>query len=334
MIKLFIIAGHGAGDPGACSDGYSEADLVRLLAQRLKDRGGDEVKIGDTSVNWHASDCISKGWCPAGVPVIELHMDSASSSARGGHVIIKDGLVADKYDNALSNFIGTFMPGRSMTLVARSNLANVNRAYRNGVNYRLLECGFISNENDRTKFINQMDMLADGILSAFGIGSNGSTVTESTTSSEHQSSSNSKKSADTIAREVIAGAWGNGSDRKAKLEAAGYNYNEVQAKVNELSGGSTANQTVDVDDLARRALAGEFGNGDDRKKNLGQNYEAVQKRVNEILGGASSSAKKSIDVIAREVIAGSWGNGNERRTRLEASGYNYNAVQKRVNELL
>lgn len=42
-----------------------------------------------------------------------------------------------------------------------------------------------------------------------------------------------KKSADEIANEVIAGKWGNGQLRKEKLEAAGYNYNEIQSKVNE-----------------------------------------------------------------------------------------------------
>ena len=42
-----------------------------------------------------------------------------------------------------------------------------------------------------------------------------------------------KKSADEIANEVIAGKWGNGAARKAKIEAAGYDYNEIQTKVNE-----------------------------------------------------------------------------------------------------
>ncbi|MBQ1535426.1 MAG: lysozyme, partial [Ruminococcus sp.] len=45
-------------------------------------------------------------------------------------------------------------------------------------------------------------------------------------------------------------------------------------------------------------------------------------------------AKKSIDQIAREVIRGDWGAGEERRKRLTAAGYDYNAVQKRVNEIL
>ncbi|MCX4357018.1 MAG: CHAP domain-containing protein [Oscillospiraceae bacterium] len=44
--------------------------------------------------------------------------------------------------------------------------------------------------------------------------------------------------------------------------------------------------------------------------------------------------KKTIDELAQEVISGDWGNGDERKKRLTAAGYNYYAVQKRVNELL
>lgn len=43
-----------------------------------------------------------------------------------------------------------------------------------------------------------------------------------------------KKSVDEIAREVIQGKWGNGEGRKKKLIAAGYDYAEVQKKVNKL----------------------------------------------------------------------------------------------------
>lgn len=44
----------------------------------------------------------------------------------------------------------------------------------------------------------------------------------------------------TVAREVIAGAWGNGDARKKALEAAGYKYTEVQAEVNRILNGSAA----------------------------------------------------------------------------------------------
>lgn len=43
-----------------------------------------------------------------------------------------------------------------------------------------------------------------------------------------------KKPVDDIAREVIAGKWGNGEERKQRLTAAGYDYTEVQNAVNKL----------------------------------------------------------------------------------------------------
>lgn len=46
------------------------------------------------------------------------------------------------------------------------------------------------------------------------------------------------------------------------------------------------------------------------------------------------TAKKTVDEIAREVIDGKWGNGTDRKKRLTAAGYDYSAVQKKVNALL
>lgn len=54
------------------------------------------------------------------------------------------------------------------------------------------------------------------------------------------------KSITEIAQEVINGAWGNGDDRKNRLTSAGYNYNEVQSKVNELLGSTNSVVTYTV----------------------------------------------------------------------------------------
>ena len=43
-----------------------------------------------------------------------------------------------------------------------------------------------------------------------------------------------KKTVAELAKEVIDGKWGNGDERKRRLTEAGYNYSEVQAKVNEM----------------------------------------------------------------------------------------------------
>ena len=44
--------------------------------------------------------------------------------------------------------------------------------------------------------------------------------------------------------------------------------------------------------------------------------------------------QKSVTEVAKEVIAGKWGNGETRKQKLKAAGYDYAAVQKKVNELL
>lgn len=59
----------------------------------------------------------------------------------------------------------------------------------------------------------------------------------------------SKKSNEEIANEVLAGQWGNGEDRKNKLTAAGYDYNAIQAIVNQKIGANPtqpATQTYTV----------------------------------------------------------------------------------------
>ena len=52
------------------------------------------------------------------------------------------------------------------------------------------------------------------------------------------------------------------------------------------------------------------------------------------VSASSVFTQKSIDEIAREVIRGDWGNGADRKNWLTAAGYDYSAVQSKVNELL
>ena len=90
----------------------------------------------------------------------------------------------------------------------------------------------------------------------------------------------------------------------------------------------------DVEDLALRAIAGEFGNGDARRAALGDMYSAVQARINEMYGGVVATTDYSVDAIAYRVIAGEFGNGVDRINALAAAGYDNVAVQQRVNEIL
>ena len=100
----------------------------------------------------------------------------------------------------------------------------------------LLELGFISNADDNgvfDKYFNQIaEAIAKGLCSAVGV--TYKTQSSSNIKTETKTTTTSKKSIYTIAKEVIAGKWGNGDARKKALTKAGYNYSAVQKRVNEL----------------------------------------------------------------------------------------------------
>lgn len=130
-----------------------------------------------------------------------------------------------------------------------------------------------------------------------------------------------KKTVDKIAQEVIDGKWYTGAARKSALIKAGYDYDEVQARVNEIL---SAKKTKSSIQIAQEVLDGKWYNGAARKSALikaGYNYDEVQHAVNLL-------------IVAKDVLNGKWGNGVERKKALVKAGYNYDEVQAMVNELL
>lgn len=129
-----------------------------------------------------------------------------------------------------------------------------------------------------------------------------------------------KKSLNEIASEVISGKWGNGNDRKTRLEQAGYNYESVQAIVN-----ARLNQKEPTYQTALEVLRGKYGNGNERRtklRNAGYDYDKTQTLVNRLT------------TIATETIRGRYGNGQTRINALRRMGYDPNIVQEAVNILM
>lgn len=144
-------------------------------------------------------------------------------------------------------------------------------------------------------------------------------------------SSNPKPQADigALADQVLAGVFGTGDQR---ITALGANYQAVQDEVNRrLSGGAAAEPApaqvaapvVSIDDLVRRTLAGEFGNGDDRRALLGSAYDLVQERIN---NGATGGF--DLNGLVERTLAGEFGDGDDRINNL---GGAYQAVQDEIN---
>ena len=122
----------------------------------------------------------------------------------------------------------------------------------------------------------------DGILHWKGDGETlGGNVEENTNSD----TSTPTDDVDSLARAVIRGEYGVGNERKAAL---GDRYDEVQARVNAILNGTADTDTssendVDIEQLAKDVIRGNYGNGKARKSALGDLYDRVQQRVNEIL---------------------------------------------------
>lgn len=92
---------------------------------------------------------------------------------------------------------------------------------------------------------------------------------------------------DEIANQVVAGAWGNGEERKTRLTAAGYSPSEIQTLVN-MKLGQVATPSVKPDSqVANEVIGGLWGNGSDRTARLsaaGYNPDTIQSLVNQQLG--------------------------------------------------
>lgn len=92
-----------------------------------------------------------------------------------------------------------------------------------------------------------------------------------------------KKTVDELAKEVIEGKWGNGIERNKRLIAEGYDYDEVQNKVNELLAKKDTKKSVDI--IVKEVIEGKWGNGSERKHRLekaGYDYNEIQTMVNKL----------------------------------------------------
>lgn len=119
----------------------------------------------------------------------------------------------------------------------------------------------------------------------------------------------------TLIEEIIRGDWGNGDERANRLLNAGYNPVKVQTAVN-------------------RFLVGEDWENSNSEDENNEWKQEESEKISDYTKTGWSDNVQNIDSIAAEVIQGNWGNGEERRERLEQAGYDYDAVQARVNEML
>lgn len=94
---------------------------------------------------------------------------------------------------------------------------------------------------------------------------------------------------DTIARDCIVGKYGNFPERKTKVEALGFKYEDVRKRINTML--HTVDSNGDIRELggvARDVIRGKYGNYPKRKQlieAMGLDYHEVQKLVSSMLKG-------------------------------------------------
>ena len=154
-MKILIIAGHGAGDSGACGCGYKEADLTRKAASILEGK----LDAYDCNVTRYPSarNCyednkngvMQDAFSKYGL-VVEIHFNDYNGSAHGCECLYRPArmrALAAKVSRAIAEE-GFFDRGAKQ----RTGLMNMNTCYRSGVPYILIETCFIDNKADMARY--------------------------------------------------------------------------------------------------------------------------------------------------------------------------------------
>lgn len=288
-MKILLIAGHGAGDVGAVGNGFKEADKTRefvgILAPKL--RSYATVDVRDTKRNAFVD--AQKGLFSAkGYDyVLELHFNAFNGQAHGSECYVTSAEKGITVEQAIMKGVSKFFQLRDNDSifdgVKRTNFLVIQTAKNQGVSGALLEMCFIDNASDMKIYEANKNKIADAIVDgiAVGFGLKKGTTAPQTQKPAPKPMTNIVQ----VAKDVIAGKYGDGEARKVNLKKAGYDYNKVQAEVNRLMGVSVPSRKSN-DTIANEVINGLWGVGNDRKNRLtkaGYNYNTIQAIVNKKL---------------------------------------------------
>lgn len=258
MFKLALNAGHGiytAGkrclkslDPNETREWELNDRICDLIEAKMRAYDGYELlRIDDTTgekdiaLKTRTDNANNFG----ADFYLAIHHNAGVKGGSGG------GVIAITYKNVDENTLDwqkklydaiiakTGLKGNRANPLQKQDLHEVRETKMSAV---LLECGFMDSSTDVPIILSDTfaDQVAtacvETIVSKAGLSKK---VTETTSSTSTTTNTVVSKSVEEIAKEVIAGKWGNGNNRKTNLEAAGYNYTEIQNKVNELCGVSS-----------------------------------------------------------------------------------------------
>lgn len=237
--KVFISAGHGGSDSGAVGNGFKEKDLNLSIAMAcgnyLKSKGVEvqmsRVKDEDDDLNQEARESNAFG------PdlTVSIHNNAGGGDGVEAWYSIVGGLGKTCAENILAEVVKIGQNSRG----AKTRKGSNGRDYYGFIRQTkapavIVECAFVDNATDiqiidtEPKRVAMGEAIAKGILKTLGIADYAPVATPAPVT----------KSIEEVAKEVIAGKYGNGEARKTAITNAGYDYAAVQARVNEIVNGS------------------------------------------------------------------------------------------------
>lgn len=284
MLKIALDAGHYIGTPGKRTpSGVREWTLNNRVLLGFKNEiekydGISIVRTDDPSgkIETSLTSRTNKAKNEKCDILISFH-HNAYQSKWGNHggteTWIYKGRKSENLANALQNAIVSTLKLRNRGVKAGNMHMNREVPFPSA----LIEIGFMDSKTDHDIIVNE----ANSTL----VGKNMAIAVAKLYGLKEKGNKPNRKSNEDLAKEVLAGKWGNNPKRKNDLIKAGYDYNAIQAIVNKGFAPSKpalkSNETV-----AREVIDGKWGNGGTRKKRLSQagyNHKAIQAIVNKLL---------------------------------------------------
>lgn len=178
-MKILLISGHGAGDPGAIGTyngkTYKEADLTREVvngvAKGLKEYA--DVTVYDQNRNAYTdytNGVLNKNANFSQYDfVLEVHFnafkaDSGDGRTKGTEIFAKSG---SSIEPAICKNIAAL--GFTNRGVKSSGFAVINTARSKGVRAALLEVCFIDDADDMKLYLSKKNQVVDAIVKGFGL---------------------------------------------------------------------------------------------------------------------------------------------------------------------
>ena len=249
-IKVGIYCGHGTQtngvfDPGATYGNEKEAERMLPITEafvKYAKINGFEVVTDVPKNNINMIKQVEKSEKNDVDVHISLHCDWFRATSGSFGLFRKGSKLGKKLATSLNKYVKKMTGIRSKGVIARTDLYELNKTSMPAC---VFECGSIKADRYEWDTAKEADeygkALCKGLCHYYGktfiekkATTTKTTEKKTTEKKTTEKKTTAKKSVTTIAKEVIAGKWGNGDIRKQRLADAGYDYKAVQKKVNEL----------------------------------------------------------------------------------------------------